>query len=214
MWCLEVRSFVKAAYALYLCLLVAGPASGEEAFPFLLPDQVRAAYETERRDWLPTTQIVKNAFIAAEDKNFYDLPARSTITAGITRWYPHPASRQSLAISFAIARALEPNEILAWFVHGVFLGQGCFGVDGAAVAYFDKPSSELEIHEAALLAALTPAPARFHPIRAAAHTTERRNAVLREMADLGMIRDHQARSAMASPLSVRTPLGTCPPSGH
>lgn len=189
-----------------------GPLKAEQAFPFLEQDAVRAAYELARSGWKPASDTVRQAFLVADDKNFFDRPpVRSTITATITFWYPEPGSRQSLAVSAAIARALNHDEILDWFVHGTFLGQGCFGVDGAAGAYFSKQTSELELQEAAFLAALVRAPAQLHPIRAHDRALERRNYVIQEMAEAGFVSAQEASIAEASPLSVRVPLGTCSP---
>ncbi len=188
-----------------------GALRAEQAFPFLQPDAVRAAYELARSDWQPASDMVTAAFQASEDKHFRDRPAiRSTITASITQWYPERGGPRSIAVSAAIARALSHEEILDWFVHAVFLGQGCFGVDGAAAAYFGKQASELDLHEAAFLAALVGAPAQFHPHRSPDRALARRNNVLREMADAGLVSAQQAGDAIARPLSVRAELGTCP----
>lgn len=187
-----------------------GPMKAEQAFPFLEQDAVRAAYELARSGWKPASDTVRQAFLVADDKNFFDRPAvRSTITATITFWYPERGGRQSLAVSAAIARALNHDEILDWFVHGTFLGQGCFGVDGAAGAYFSKQTSELELQEAAFLAALVRAPTELHPIRAHDRALARRNYVIQEMAEAGFVSAQEASIAEASPLSVRVPLGTC-----
>lgn len=187
-----------------------GPLKAEQAFPFLEQDAVRAAYELARSGWKPASDTVRQAFVVADDKNFFDRPpVRSTITATITFWYPEPGGRQSLAVSAAIARALNHDEILDWFVHGTFLGQGCFGVDGAAGAYFSKQTSELELQEAAFLAALVRAPTELHPIRAHDRALARRNYVIQEMAEAGFVSAQEASIAEASPLSVRVPLGTC-----
>lgn len=190
----------------------AGSLKAEQAFPFLHPDAVRSAYQLARSSWKPASDTVRHAFLVAEDKHFLDRPAaRSTITAVITYWYPEPTGRRSLPVSVAIATALSRDEILDWFVHGTFLGQGCFGVDGAAVAYFNKQASELELHEAAFLAALVQAPAQLHPIRSHDRALARRNFVLKEMAEAGFVSVFDANTAQASPLSAVVPLGTCSP---
>lgn len=187
-----------------------GPLKAEQAFPFLDQDAVRAAYDLARSGWKPAPDMVRQAFLVAEDKKFLDRPpVRSTITATITYWYPEPGSRRSFAVSAAIAGALSHDEILDWFVHGTFLGQGCFGVDGAAGAYFSKPASELKLQEAAFLAAIARAPAQLHPIRAHDRALARRNFVIQEMAEAGFVSALEASIAEASPLSVRVPLGRC-----
>ena len=186
------------------------PLKAEKAFPFLDQDAVRAAYDLARSGWKPAPDMVRQAFLVAEDKKFFDRPpVRSTITATITYWYPEPGGRRYLAVIAAIARALSHDEILDWFVHGTFLGQGCFGVDDAAGAYFSKQASELKLQEAAFLAAIVRAPARFHPIREHDRVLARRNFVIQEMAEAGFVSALEANIAKASPLSVQVPLGRC-----
>lgn len=191
-------------------IALAGPSGADESMSFLQPEAVRSAYELARSEWLAVPDTVRDAFLVAEDSAFHDRPpVRSSITAAITRWYPEPRARSSFGISAAIARALERDEILDWFIQGVFLGQGCFGVDGAANAYFGKRPSELDLHEAAFLAAIIPAPARYHPVRFEDRATERRNWVLLEMARHGLVSAAEAESAASEPLAVRVPPGTC-----
>ncbi|RCW85104.1 transglycosylase domain-containing protein [Paracoccus lutimaris] len=196
-----------------IILAVAGfltPAGANETFPVLEPDAVRSAYEDARTDWLPLPNKVRDAFLVAEDRDFRNRPAgRSLITSSITNWYPQPGMDRSFAVSMAIARALNREEILDWFIHGVYLGQGCFGVDGAAMAYFGKSSPELELHEAALLAAIIQAPARLNPSLLPDRSLKRRNHVLKSMAKHGFISAEEASAAVAKPLSVRVPLGKC-----
>lgn len=58
-----------------------------------------------------------------------------------------------------LRQALGHDEILNWFVNGVFLGRSCYGIHGAAEAYFGKDMTQLSLSEAALLASLPVAPA-------------------------------------------------------
>ena len=92
----------------------------------------------------------------------------------------------------------------------VFLGQGCSGVAGAAEAYFGKPVAALAVQEVAYLAILPKAPVVFHPERAGDKALERRNWLLGEMAEAGLIPADVAETAVDLPLGVQEPLGTCP----
>lgn len=196
---------------IFLATIALGiPLKAEQTFPYLEQDAVRAAYDHARSGWKPAPDMVSQAFLVVEDKKFPDRPPiRSTITATITDWYPEPGSERSPAVSAAIAKALSHDEILDWFVHGIFLGQGCFGVDGAAGAYFNKRTSELELQEAAFLAALVHGPGRYHPIKSHDDALARRNYVIKEMAEAGFVTAQEASIAEATPLSVRVPVGRC-----
>lgn len=198
------------AAALLAVTIVPGAIAAQDDLAFLKAEAIRAAYERDRKTWDPAPEIVISAFVAAEDKKFFTRsPSRSTLTQSLSFWYGDVAGGGSLALSFALGQALTHEEIADWFVHRIFLGQSCFGVDGAAFAYFDKEVESLSLAEIAFLAALPKAPAAFHPIKNQQRAVERRNFVLKTMAEEGLIGPVDADEAVAAPLVVRNPLGTC-----
>lgn len=191
-------------------LLLCGKVAVAEEFAFLTPEAVRAAYEADRAGWEAVPPLVVQAFVLAEDKGFWEGPyPRSTVTRTITAWYPEPGMGPSLPVELAIGQALTREEIADWFVNRVYLGQRCFGVAGAAEAYFGKEVRALAVEEVAYLAILPKGPAVFHPERAGIRALERRNWLLGEMAEAGLIAPREAMAATALPLGVRDPLGTC-----
>ena len=59
-------------------------------------------------------------------------------------------------LAFRIERALTKERILELYLNQIYLGRsGAYGIASASLRYFDKPISELNYSEAALLAALT-----------------------------------------------------------
>ncbi len=193
-----------------LFTLIAPAASAEDDFAFLKVDAIRSAYESARAGWTYAPDLVEKAFVAAEDKNFFDRPtSRSTLTASLAFWYPEQGGKSRVALTVAIGQALDREEVLDWLVHAIFLGQGCFGVDQAADAYFGKGMNALALHEAAFLAALAKAPASYHPLRAPDRALAARNHVITTMAEAGFVTVAQAENSIAKPLGVRDPLGTC-----
>lgn len=192
-------------------LTMATPSHAQDDYPFLRPDAIRAAYEAAQTDWETVPNIVGMAFVAGEDREFFKLPpSRSTLTREISRWYPNSENGQSRIVGFAIGQALTHDEIVNWYVNGVFLGRGCFGVKGAASAYFKKLPEDLGLAEAAYLAALPAAPATLHPLRDRESAITRRNFVLSEMEKAGFISEDDARTASETDLEVVSPLGECP----
>ncbi|MDO5621797.1 MAG: transglycosylase domain-containing protein [Paracoccus sp. (in: a-proteobacteria)] len=176
-------------------------------------ESIRADYQAASKDWRPVPEVVLQAFMVAQDRGFYRRsPSFSTLTREITRWYS-PAHNQvpaaSLPATMALGQALGHDEILNWFVNGVFLGQSCYGVQGAAGAYFGKDMTQLSLSEAALLASLSVAPADLNPRRNPEKALERRNYVLRNLLEDGVISQTAAATARAEPLTVLNPLGTC-----
>jgi len=170
-------------------------------------------FAEERRLFTPIEDIpdlVKEAFISAEDKNFYhhkgydvtsiaaaardaivsrgqNLRGASTITQQVMKNFLLGGERtgerkiKEIILASRIEETLNKEKILELYLNEIFLGQNSYGVAAAAQTYFNKPLADLAPHEAAMLAAMPQAPSKFHPVTAKARLTERRNYVLREM---------------------------------
>jgi penicillin-binding protein 1A len=86
--------------------------------------------------------------------------------------------------------------------YGTQGGQTAVGIQAAARTFFDKPATELELHEAALLAGLPQAPSQYNPFRAPDAALRRRNQVLDKMAELRMVSPVEAAEAKEKSLGV------------
>ena len=84
-------------------------------------------------------------------------------------------------LAFRIERALSKERILELYLNQIYLGGGAYGVASASLEYFDKPISELNYEEAALLAALPKAPSRYNPYKNIVLAKFRRNLVLKNL---------------------------------
>ena len=176
------------------------------------PEQIRSYYQENAPQWPTIPRPVLLAFVAAEDRYFFDKPPQnSTITRQIGNWHllPRAGRMQKIALSFVIGETLSHDEVLNWYTNKIFLGQTCFGVAGAATAYFGKSVEELNLEEAAYLAALPKAPMHFDPVRSYDRAIERRNFVLAEMEKAGFISESEATEAAQTDLTVRDPLERC-----
>ncbi|WP_265499812.1 penicillin-binding protein 1A [Paracoccus beibuensis] len=189
-------------------------------------------FAEERRLFVPIDEIpdlVKQAFISAEDKNFYSHPGydlrgivsaawqalasggsnvrgASTITQQVMKNFLLSSDRsverkvKELILASRLERTLTKDQILELYLNEIFLGQNSFGVAAAAQTYFNNSLSELAPHEAAMLAAMPQAPGRYHPVRAKERVTERRNYVLREMWQNGFITEATYEAEARLPL--------------
>ncbi|MEU7630165.1 transglycosylase domain-containing protein [Nocardia sp. NPDC049220] len=134
---------------------------------------------------------VRNAVIAAEDRDFYTNPgfsisgfaraARDNVlgkeSAGggstITQQYvknamvgnEHSLSRKmhELVIAAKMARQWSKDDILAAYLNTIYFGRGAYGIDAAAKAYYGKPVQELTLAEGAMLAATIQQPSGLDP---------------------------------------------------
>jgi penicillin-binding protein 1A len=176
-------------------------------------------FAKERRLFAPVDTIpdlIKQAFVSAEDKNFYehdgydlrgialagfdavrtrgrDVRGASTITQQVMKNFLLGGERkverkiQEIILASRIEETLDKEGILELYLNEIFLGQNSYGVAAASQTYFNKTLDELAPHEAAMLASLPKAPSQFHPVRRKDRLRQRRNFVLKEMMENGYI---------------------------
>jgi penicillin-binding protein 1A len=84
-------------------------------------------------------------------------------------------------LAFRIERALSKERILELYLNQIYLGEGTYGIASASLEYFDKPISDLNYDEAALLAALPKAPSRYNPYKDIELAQFRRDLVLKNL---------------------------------
>ena len=94
-------------------------------------------------------------------------------------------------LAFRIERALTKERILELYLNQIYLGEGSYGIASASLQYFDKPISELNYSEAALLAALPKAPSRYNPYKNSDLAKFRRNLVLKNLYDNNYITESE-----------------------
>ena len=189
-------------------------------------------FAKERRLFTPSEEIpdlVKQAFISAEDKNFYvhkgydargilaaavqavqsrgrNLRGASTITQQVMKNFLLSGDRQAerkikeIILATRLEETLSKEQILELYMNEIFLGQNSYGVTAAAQTYFNKTLDELAPHEAATLASMPKAPSDFHPVRRKERLLQRRNYVLEEMKENGYITDAVYEFEVAQPL--------------
>ena len=116
---------------------------------------------------------------------------------------------QEALLAFVLERRAQKKDILELYLNEVYLGQvGSFAIHGvgeAARMYFHKDVGNLTLVESAMLAGMIASPNPYNPYRHPDRATERRNQVLRAMADAEYIPPATAEAAMAQPLKTQTP---------
>ena len=188
-------------------------------------------FARERRIFTPVDEIpdlVKQAFISAEDKNFYEhhgfdprgivaavydsalhgsrLRGASTITQQVMKNFLLTGDRsgerkiKEIILATRLENTLTKDEILELYLNEIFLGQNSYGVTAAAQIYFGKSLDALTVSEAAYLAALPKEPSNLHPVRQKTDAINRRNYVIGQMADNGYLTRDAAAAAQAEDL--------------
>lgn len=92
------------------------------------------------------------------------------------------------------------DQILEQYLNTVYMGRGAYGMQAAAQTYFNKPASEIDYAEAAILASLIRNPNGYDPIRFPKVAKERRVIVLSRMEEQGLVTEDEATFIAALPL--------------
>ncbi|XIA65109.1 transglycosylase domain-containing protein [Bradyrhizobium sp. TZ2] len=186
-----------------------------------------------RRVWVKLADIpeaVRNAFIAAEDKRFFQhagiderglvrafignftQPSRpqggSTITQQVAKNLlvgndiTYERKLREMIVASRMERALTKAEILELYLNSIYLGRGAWGIEMAARSYFGKSAKALSAVEGALLAGLAKGPNYFNPDH---HPERARAPCLRAGPHAGRRHDRRRRGASSIAAACRVP---------
>jgi membrane peptidoglycan carboxypeptidase len=136
-----------------------------------------------------TQQLVKNTLIPIELRavRSYDRKAREVLLAAeITRQY-------------------SKEQILEWYLNSNFYGNLAYGIDAAALVYFDKHAQDLTLAEAAMLVAIPNSPG-LNPATDLAAAKQRQELVLDVMAREGFISQIDAEVAKQETITLKPPV--------
>ena len=180
-------------------------------------------------DKIPDT--LKNAVVAIEDERFYKHHGvdwvrtigavkgwllggtqygGSTITQqlikNITADNDYSVKRKVNEIfrAFALEKEIDDKDrILVMYLNTIYLGYNSYGVQTAAMQYFDKDVSQLDLAESAVLAGLTNNPSIYDVYNHPEKVKERQETILAQMLDQKMISQEEYDAAVAEELNYR-----------
>ena len=188
--------------------------------------------EIKRRpiDFVDIPPNIKNAFLAAEDDQFFNHQGISytglirsvirclgprgcfggggTISMQVVRGYLLTRDQtivrkvKEIFLALELEGKLTKEEIFELYVNRNFFGNRSYGIEAAANTYFNKSSLDLTLAEAATIAAMAQSPSRINAIKAPERTKQRRNWILSRMLKLRMINEKQFDNAIDSSLIV------------
>jgi len=191
-----------------------------------------ANFYTENRTWVSIDKIpviVREAFIATEDRNFYHhhgvdfggiaraawadwrhepIQGASTITQQLARRL-FLSDRVSIArkiqealLAIEIERYYTKDEILERYLNIIYFGSGAYGIEAASHTYFGTDVEHLTIGQAAMLAGMPAAPSNYSPYVSLPRAKERQAHVLDRMVASGFISAQQGREEAERPLGL------------
>ena len=188
--------------------------------------------EIKRRttDYQNIPENIKNAFLAAEDDNFFNHQGISytglirsfirclratgceggggTITMQVVRGYLLTRDQtvirklKEIFLALELEGTISKEEIFELYVNRIFLGNRSYGIEAAANTYFDKGLNDLSISESATIAALAQLPSRVNPIKDPRRTKQRRDWILSRMFLLNYIDSVEYKEAISEDLKV------------
>jgi len=187
--------------------------------------------------------VFLDALLAVEDRRFYKhegvdwrrmgraglrtvggrTEGGSTITQQLARnLYPDEIGRElsmrrklkEIIAARRIERTHTKEQILESYVNSVPFLYNAFGVEMAARTYFGKHAIELDAVESATLVGMLKGTSYYNPVRYPERSEERRNLVLRLMADHGVLDASEAEELREKPLELDFERQEGPTSDH
>ena len=174
---------------------------------------------------------VQQAFIAIEDNRFYEhsgidyrgtaralvstlsgreVQGGSTITQQLAKnaFLTQERSIVRKIKEAFIAKELEhkytKDEILTMYLNQIYFGQGAYGIESASMYYFGKHVQNLDVAEAATLAAIPKSPNYYNPFENPKESKSRQELVIDQMVKYGFISADSGTKAKAKKLVYST----------
>ncbi len=167
------------------------------------------------------SENIKNAFIAIEDKRFYQhkgvdpyriggaifsniksggyVQGASTITCQLVK-NTHLSNEktfkrklQEAKIAVEVEKKYDKNQIMEMYLNVLYFGKGIYGIKNACLSIFGKHPKDISVAEAAMLAATVANPAKYSPLSHANNNRKRADLVLSLMKKQGFIRNEEIK---------------------
>ncbi len=178
-------------------------------------------FSSENRSWVSYEEMPKyliDAFVCIEDERFWEhngVDWRRTVGAAVrivtgTDYFGGSTITQQLiknitgnnevtiqrkvreiVSAIELEKTVSKEQILEMYLNTIYLSEHCYGVEAAAVAYFGKNVSDLDLLECAALAAIPQFPTKFDPYLHPENNMDRRKVVLTQMHKFGKISDKE-----------------------
>lgn len=151
---------------------------------------------------------VARAFIELIKNNGEVTQGGSTITQQLARnvFLTHEVSIERKLKEIFIARKLEKkyskDQILEYYINGIYFANGFYGIEAAAKGYFQKSAVELSLSELAFVCSIPNNPTLYDPMTNMENTLKRRDRVLKQIYDQGYINQNTYNEALAEVITL------------
>lgn len=203
---------------------------GDELTRFQLDQREPVALEN-------ISQYIIQAFLAAEDQNFFKhhgislksilrsfianftrgkiVQGASTITQQLIKLLFLDNRRtferkfKELFLALIAERQFSKEQILQTYLNHIYLGCGIYGVEAASQRFWNKSCSALTVSQAATLAGIVQSPERFCPLTCPTQALRRRNVILKRMLKQKKITPQEFNDAIEEPFSIHDAVSRC-----
>lgn len=179
------------------------------------------------------SSLVKNAFIAVEDKNFYrhkGIDVKRIFKAGLVNLKSFSFKQGASTISqqliknthlcsektlqrkiteIKLTKILEKNyskdQIITMYLNTIYFGENAFGITNASKKYFNVLPNDLTVSQAATLAGIISAPSKLNPRVNPNACLKKRNVVINKMAEQGYISEQEKAAALKEKILLTEP---------
>lgn len=174
--------------------------------------------------------IAQKAFISAEDARFYEhigvdfiriigaaiediksgsyVQGASTISQQLIKLSHLSAEKtfdrkiEEAIMSYCMEQQFNKDDILEMYLNYVYFGNGCYGIEAAAMGYFNIHASELDSSQAALLAGILKSPKNYAPHVNYEASMKRRDNILNLMNEYGYLNEDELKEAKAEKIAI------------
>ncbi len=175
-------------------------------------------------------KYVKQAFMAVEDKRFFEhkgvdlrrilgallknveegeiVQGGSTITQQVVKNLALSPERsisrkiKEAILAYRMEKNLSKEEILYIYLNQIYFGDGAYGIEAASRNYFGKSARDINLAEAAFLAAIPKAPTYYYPREHFMRVKGRQGLILKLMEEDGFITKWQREKAEEYPIKI------------
>ncbi|HOE17648.1 MAG TPA: PBP1A family penicillin-binding protein [Syntrophorhabdaceae bacterium] len=176
-------------------------------------------------------QYVRDAFLAAEDADFFKhgavdplsilralwknilygkvVQGGSTITQQVVKSLMLTPEKnitrkvKEAILSYRLENSLTKKEILNLYLNNIYMGHGVYGVEAASQVYFGRHAWEISRAEAALLAGIVQAPSRYTPKKHPGNARARQEYVVDQMEEKGFINPRTKNAMLKEKIAIR-----------
>lgn len=110
---------------------------------------------------------------------------------------------REIILAYRLEQQYSKDQILEDYLNTIYFGGNYYGVEAAAQGYFGKSATRLTLSESAMLAGIIRSPSNYYPYTHQAAARQRRNTVIKKMAELGHISQAEALKVIKEPLRLK-----------